>query len=321
MVKSKNQKRGTNRNAIRYSGGKPTRNGKASVGFAMSQGDMEEVHSITNPFCASARGAKLPDSDSTRSVPVSIVARHSATSDANGKLVIRVKPSLAEAFSDATTITGEVVTELAAATPVHDNTALAAQFDSYRIVSFGVKVYSTLVPTAQSGYFTVLTNPRFGNGINAASAFYEETTSYPTTEQTVQWISKPVGNAYLDYVDIAEDHSWDHFLVFGSGLPLSTSACLIVEVFFNLECQVKLSGISAAISSPAAPHKPHILAAAGHTLAKAGGSKLAAAAKAGFMSWIKGALARGADIGMRYLTGGKAGVSQISNFAHVPLVD
>jgi len=299
MVKSKNQKRNTKK--IQYTRGAPTRNNKGALGFANIEQDAAQVHSLANPFCQEARGSKLPDSDSSKSVAISLVTRKHISTDTNGLTAIRIKPSLAETYSVASTITGSVITTLASATAIADNTALAAQFGDYRIVSWGVKIFSTVAPTDQSGHFSMITNPSFTNGADTASSFFEETLAFPTTETTVQWISKPVGNSYLDYQDITSECSWDHLLIYGSGLPASTTAVFSIEVFFNLECQVKLGAISAAIATPAADHKPHILTAVGHVAKKLAGSKLAQEAKQGVFGWIKNALGTVAKAGLSFI--------------------
>jgi len=239
---------------------------------------------------------------------------------------IRIKPSLAEVFSIGSN-TGGIITSFAAPTALPDNTALAAQFSKYRIVSFGVKVYSTLAPTSQSGYFTAITGPVFAANTDTSSSFWEEILSYPTTELGVQWVSKPVGNAYLDYVDIGDDCSWDHLVLFAAGLPASTNGAIQIEVYMNLECQVALGTIASAIATPAASHKPHILAAVGEVHKKYGGSKLANTVKAGLASYIRGVLSRAATVGMNYLRNSiMPGVSAssaagITDYSHIPLVD
>jgi len=295
------KKRANRTTKVQYTKGKPTRNSRGSVSFTSSASDIDQVHSLSNPFTASARGSKLPDSDSSKSVPITIIHRNNISTDANGKFGIWVRPTLAEVTTTATTVSGYTFTTMGTPVAVADNTAIAAQFSKYRIVSWGVKVYSTLAPTNQSGYFTMITDPTLAAGMSANSAFYEEVLTYPTTETTVQWISKPVGNSYLDYIDIASAHSWDELAIYGDLLPAS-GAVLQIEVFFNLECQVKISAISAAIATPAADHKPHILTALGDVAKKAAGSKLADDVKRGFLTWIKGALGRGAQMGSMYLS-------------------
>lgn len=262
---------------------------------------MEQVHSLANPFSASARGSKIPDSDSTKSVPISIVSRRSMASDAAGKIGVHIAPKLSECTSFGTTITGSVITTIGTAGPLPDYTALAAQFSSYRIVSWGVKVYSTLAPTNQSGYFTCITDPTFSSGFDTASSFFEETLTFPLSETSVQWVSKPVGNQYRDYIPIANQASWDHLFIYMDGMPASTSGAMQVEIYFNLECQVSLGSLSSAIATPSAEHKPHILAASAAVLKKVAGTKLGDAVKRGFMGWIRGALQRGGMVASRYL--------------------
>jgi hypothetical protein len=194
-----------------------------------------------------------------------------------------------------------------------DYTALAGQFEKYRIVSWGVKVYSTLAPTNQSGFFTVMTNPLFADGMDAASCFYEEVRTFPVTESSVQWISKPVGNSYLDYASIASAGSWDECCVFASGLPASTSGCIQLEVYFNLECQVQLGAITSTIATPAADSKPHLLAAMGHVAKHLGGTKLAQDAKASVMSILGRGLKAALKTGATY-AGSLVGIPPMASY-------
>jgi len=333
MTKNKGKRNaragGNNTKAVNYTVGKPTRNKRAAIGFTSSASDIEHVHSLANPFAASARGSKLPDSDSAKSVAISLVQRFTPDTNAAGTFGRIIKPSLAEAYVPCT-MTGSVVTTVGTPVAIPDYAAIAAAFSSVRIVSWGCKVYSTLAPTAQSGYFTMITNPSFIAGADGESAFYAETKSYPISEKSVQWISKPKGNDYLDYhATSSTSLPWDTLFIYGAGLPVSTSDAMVVEVFFNLECQVALGSLSSAIATPAAEHRPHILAAVGETHKKSSGSNLGPALKASFVGWIKGALSRGAQMAQQamgnYLTNMTGGAMdfnpRIANYAHVPMVD
>jgi len=296
MVKNKR-----NTKNIQYTTGKPSSKTRGSLSYAASQSDVNQLHGLSNPFCPEARGSKLPDVDSTKSVAVSLVNRHTVSSDATGKLAVRFQPSLAAHKSIATTITGDVITTFGAATATTDNAALASAFDDYRIVSWGVKVYTTLAPTSQSGFFTVITGPSLGNGVNAASSFFEETKTYPLTETTTQWISKPVGNGFMDYSNITSACPWDEVVIYASGLPASAAGALQFEVYINLEAQVALGTITSAIATPAADHKPHLLTAMGHVANKLAGSKMAQDAKQGMSTWLIRGLKAAAKTGLSML--------------------
>jgi len=272
-----------------------------------------QLHGLSNPFSQHARGSKLPDTDSSKSVPVSLVNRYTRSSDANGNLAIRVKPDLANNIATATTITGNVITTFGTPASTVDYTALAAQFEKYRIVSWGVKIYSTLAPTDQSGFFTVMTNPTFGDGMDAASCFYEETRTFPVTETSVQWISKPVGNSYLDYALISVYEPWDECCIYASGLPASTSGCIQIEVYFNLECQVTLGAISSTIATPAADSKPHLLTAMGHVAKHLGGTKLANDAKSSILSILGRGLSAALKTGATY-AGSLVGIPPMASY-------
>jgi len=309
MTKKKNNaQNNSNTRRIRYTSGRPSKTSRGSVGFVTSQQDHNQVHSITNPFSQEARGSKLPDSDSSKSVPISIVTRYTLGSNTAGQAAFTMRPSIASSFSTAQTISGTTVDTFNTFQSIADNAAMAAQFSTYRIVSWGFKVFTRLAPTAQSGAFRIITDPSFVGGVNTASSFFEETLAFPTSETSVQWISKPVGNAYRDYIPIGNTASWDHVLFFAGGLPASVASVFEVEVYYNLECQVALGALSSAIATPAAEHKPHIMSAAGEVLKQLGGTKLAKDAKQSIGSWIQGALRRVA----------KAGLGLLGSYAGIP---
>jgi len=326
--KQKASRRSNNSKNVQYTVGRPTKNGRGSVAFTSSLADVQHVHSLVNPFSPSARGSKLPDSDSSKSVAISLVQKFTPDTDSGGNFVRFIQPSLIDTYVP-TTLLGHSVTATSAAVSIADYAAVAASFSTYRIVSWGVKIYSTLAPTAQSGYFTMITDPKFAVGADGDSSFYEETLSYPTSEKTVQWVSKPMGNSYLDYHAIATPVlPWDSLMIMGVGLPATTSDVFIVEVFFNIECQVALGALTSAIATPAAAHKPHILAAVADVHKRSSGSKVASAVKAGFIGWIKGALSRGATMARNAISnyassmsGGTLPPLQLTDYSHVPMVD
>jgi len=273
MTKSKNRN-GKNKKSkeraghqsanLRYA--KPTPNGRGAINATNKvRGDVVHTCSITDPWCPHATGAKLPDSDSSRSVPITLKFMLPASTDANGAFAKTISPSLAAHFTGSTTITGGAVTVWGAATSVSDYAAIAAEFASYRIVSMGVRVYSVLAPTAQSGFIRFITNPHpvTGAAYTYTGGLHESLSQYATAGCDAHWVAKPVGADYLTYVDIAARPSWDELIVIGEGLPASTSGACQFEVVMHLECQIDIGGIGSLIASPAALSKPRILAASG----------------------------------------------------------
>jgi len=266
MARKQQQTRG--RQPAKYTFSEPTRNMRASTGDGIKRAKkaVDTVHGLANPFSDSARGSKLPDADSSRSVAVTIrdsfnfsnITAANSTTNA-----ICLNPSLAEAWNSPTAIGGTNIT-FGTMQPINDYTAVAAAFGKYRIVSWGVRIYSIQAPTEQSGNMKFMTLPfaieagTFAYG----GSFFEEVNFTGVANGDVHWISKPIGNQYLDYVDIDSTHSWNSLVVYIDGCPEDTVNVFRAEVFYNLECQVKLSSVSASLATKADDHNPTLLAAA-----------------------------------------------------------
>jgi hypothetical protein len=150
--------------------------------------------------------------------------------------------------------------------------------------------------------------------MDAASSFYEEARTFPVTETSVQWISKPVGNEYLEYQPIAGSHQWDECCIYVSGLPAAAVGAMQFEVYINLECQVTIGVVSAAIATPAADSKPHMLTAMGHVAKHLAGTKVAQEAKEGLLSLLGRGLKAAVKTGLT-LAGANFGISPMTSYA------
>jgi hypothetical protein len=278
MVRKGNNKRNGKRTGpkvIQYKTGKPTPRPRGSVGFATGQQDLAQVHSITNPFCDEARGAKVPDDDSTKSIPVSIWDVQSYPSIGT-RFGVAIQPALLNNTYLALTMDGTKILTWQAGANITDYNALTAGIQAFRIVSWGVRVYSTLPPTQQSGYYRFITVPEsaFATPFTYASSLFEEVKAYPLTDTTVHWISKPIGTTWKEYKAYNTTMDWERLVVVADGLPSSVAGAITVEVVFNIEAQPNLGSITGALSTQALPHKPHVLSAAAQTLAKHAGSHI-----------------------------------------------
>jgi len=264
MAKSKkNSKKntGTKSANLRYS--KPQRNPSSAIGSKQIKGDVAQTCGITDPWCVHATGSKLPDSDSSKSVPVTLKFSYSCQTNAEGRMAKTVEPSLLANLGGSNIVTASEVSTWNADQSIPDYSAVAAQFHSYRIVSMGVRVYSTLAPTNQSGFFKLITTPSSptAGAFVYTGGLHETISQYAVAGSDIHWIAKPIGVTYKEYVPIANRQSWDTLYIMGEGLPNSTASAVQIEVVMHLECQIKLGGISAALATKAADHKEHVLAA------------------------------------------------------------
>jgi len=250
---------------VQYYHGTPARDGKGSVGGGPNNVSLTTAAAISNPFSPHAKGAKLPDSDASRSVPIQVKQVFYRTSDVNGRMSFEIIPSLKECLLASTADTGSVATmaALSAGSSVTDYSAIEAGVDKYRIVSMGVRIYSLASPTDQSGTITFITLSETiaGADIDYSGSMYEAIERYPVAQSNIHWISKPVGNEWLNYREIDSDSMpYETLFVSARGLTISAQN-MAVEVVFNVECQTKISSISSLMATPAADHKPNALAA------------------------------------------------------------
>jgi hypothetical protein len=142
-------------------------------------------------------------------------------------------------------------------------TAAAGQ---YRIVSWGIRVFSQLAPTNQSGHIRFITSTEdvnTGAAFTTTGSFYEEISEYAVAGSNIHWVSKPVGIEWKEYIPISSLASYEQLVIYATGLPASSDA-FRVEVTFNVELQPKPNEIAAALATAALVSKPHVLQAASH---------------------------------------------------------
>jgi hypothetical protein len=244
-----------------------------------SSSDHALTVALANPFSPQAVGVKIPDDDSSRSVAVTIHDSVQLATNANGHADVCFSAKLSgETYvTAATTGSGGVLT-WNSPSDLTDTAAYVAAFDTYRVCSWGVRVYNTLAPTSQKGIIRIITCPESPNTKTpfiTNGGLHEDLKIFPASETDIHWISRPQGTEWKQYVkfdDTAYAPDWDHVHIRYEGGPVSTSNALMVEVIYHVECQIALGGVTATMATPAADHKPHVLSASAKTLAKHGGS-------------------------------------------------
>jgi len=247
------------------------------MGGTVSRSDHAHTIALSNPFSEEAVGAKLPDENSTKSVAVTIKDTFQMDTDAAGYADARISPNVGTGTFDHAASSGSAgVVTWAAALSLTDIAAYQTAFDSYRIVGWGIKVTNLVAPTNQKGYFRLITMPEENNGAAFITngGLHEEIEVFPGSEMDMHWISKSHGAEFKDYVpfDGSVTPAWDFCHIRYQGGPASTTGAVLVQVVYHLECQIELGSVTATMATAAAPHKPHVIAAASQTLAKHGGA-------------------------------------------------
>lgn len=242
----------------------PTKNTKGGIypnGALGNDRLMERVCALTNPFCPEARGSKIPDDDSAYSIPCTMTSTFEVTTDANGDAAFSMQPALASVFKTSP-VTGTTATAWTGAAAMKDYTALLASADQYRIVSMGVRVYSVLAPTNQSGYCRIMTAPEaFADGVDLDGGLWEAVETYPVSELDCHVVLKPQGNEWKQYIDTPTAANYNYVAAIVKGAAASSTA-FIVEITIHIEFLVNIGNITASIATPGAPSSPQALAAA-----------------------------------------------------------
>lgn len=224
---------------------------------------VEKVCAMSNPFCSSAKGARIPDDDSAPSMGVQIVQRYHLGTDANGKAAFQLRPGLTASTGTASTITGDVVTTWGALSSLKEYSALINSFGQYRIVSYGARVYTTLAPTNQSGSVRfVTTGANLLDGVDMESSFWVETSAAPVANLDHRWIGKPQGTEWKTYIALGSHADYTRFAFYVSGAPPSATDSFVVELYFNIEVTPKLDTVVAGAAQSGEPHDPHAIQAA-----------------------------------------------------------
>jgi len=261
----KRTKKTTGQKAIKYQQGRPTPNPRGFIGGNSSSPTFDIAEALVNPFSQRARGAKIPDDDSSRSIATTCISRHTL-SMSSGATVISVQPILDNLVTPSSTLDGNGgVTAWGTGQSMTDYSSYASSFSTYRIVSWGVRVIPLAAPTDQSGSITIMTlsESPTGGTFNPNVSFFEEIEAFPVVGSDIHWVSKPQGVTWKEYVALNTPQNWTNCVIQVVGYP--TTASIMVEVFLNLEAQFNIGSITGAIATPAADHNPHALQLADHT--------------------------------------------------------
>jgi hypothetical protein len=145
-----------------------------------------------------------------------------------------------------------------------DQGAYLAQTDTYRIVSWGVRVYSILPGlTAQGSVRLITLDTQLLVGLDTRSNLFPEIHPEPVSGLDAYWTSRPTGVDWKAYSQNVGFASWTYLLVQGAGLPAS-SDCLVMEYVYNVEIIPKFGSVGSTLATPAAPSNPAQLQAASH---------------------------------------------------------
>lgn len=133
----------------------------------------------------------------------------------------------------------------------------------------GVRVYTTLAPTDQSGYCRIVTAPtEFPNNVNIDGSLWEAVQTYPVSELDAHVVMKPQGTQWKQYVSIGADQNYNQVAGIIKGSKANALGSFIVEIVMHCELLVEIGSVTGSLATPAANHDTHALTAAGATHAR-----------------------------------------------------
>jgi len=271
------QRRTKKRTTRKKSSKKKTTSRKSSSGSHKSIKLSKFLIANINPFDPAGDGAKVPDSNTYPSTPLTVDDEFNMTTDAaNGLVTYAFRPYIGAAqvaANVASTSSWSWAATYGGANASGKYSTISTAYGMYRPVAHGVRLYAPTAPTSTTGFVHV--------AIYAESQFGKTTWNYPTsvtqmnncmfynryplallTQKSITVVNKFLDQSATRYVDPASDLAdnatditfqtpgWATIIIAVEGAPNSTKA-LVVESTIRVECLPLASGINTA--TPAAP--------------------------------------------------------------------
>jgi len=228
------------------------------------------VTGLTNPFSSQARGARIPDDDSAFSTTFQLRTLVNLTTIGN-QAAIAINPNPSGIFKQATAHVGNTVTTWGALQPPADIAAFNANFSRYRIVSYGVRFYSTVAPLNMSGeYRAVVMQALATDGIVIDGNMWNSVVNDTASGLDLHYIAKPSGVDWKEYTALGNDADYDTLAVLFNGLPPAGTypSSISCEIVMNLEVLTVTASAMSVMAKPGSTHDPLVLQAASRVHAK-----------------------------------------------------
>lgn len=250
----------------------------SAIGRSVQVGEhalVEEVCSITNPFCEASRGSKWPDESSGQTLAVPVRQRYYLTTDANGRGGILFNPTYALGVAQGTMANANAWTWTLATGnyPLSTYAPVFPETEAYRVVSGGVKITAVTSQMTSSGIINVIELPPADNGadygiIVPTSRNYPSYDSLPMkSSDSLFAIFRPYGptaRQFHDFLASADSplppaafstNDWTGIWVGVEGATPS-AAVLVVDVYLNFEILPITTATIGYLTSPTAYPNP-----------------------------------------------------------------
>jgi len=212
-----------------------------------------------DPFSAHSCCKQL-DSSTTKCFSVKMTQRIPLTTgSSSGKFALHIAPHIASCYQTAATWTGDDVTTWSSATNLEGYNS--TDFSKYRIVSAGVRFFSSSSATTSKGLVGMAQTTGTQATFDTSSSLYQEVEvmSFYEADMT-QSLKLPSAAGWVSYSDSSNGDGLPHMYVYGTGMDTSLAAGY-AEITFNLEVRPKDENFAARLAGPGGPSVPQLDAA------------------------------------------------------------
>lgn len=228
------------------------------------------VCGMVDPFCESACGCKLMDDADSRTFSYTSKSRVTVFTNSSGKSAKFITPSVDD-YASGGTLTGDVVTSWATPVNLPETGSIRGAAVAYRVVSAGVRIYSSVAADQAAGVVMVTTMPKDPDNIGPPANFdisslsYEEVTSDSLYGFDKSFVFSSLGTSKRKFVSTAAGTKanpfWNGIVVAVDGAVAATTV-LHCEVTVHLELQPAILTLYSRLADPPANHIPQIAAIA-----------------------------------------------------------
>jgi hypothetical protein len=179
-------------------------------------------------------------------------------------IAIGIQPGLDKTWRQSSAINATTDTIVDSWDPFQalgDSATVIANVKQWRLVSMGVRFYSSAPPTDQGGVVRVVTTPmNAGAPVDLAGGMWQSVDNFAISQSDVHVVLRPQGSTWKEYVETTDLADYDKvmFLVQGA----SSGHKVHVEITMNLEVLPLIGSITGSLAQPAEPHHPQVLQAA-----------------------------------------------------------
>jgi hypothetical protein len=249
------------------------RKGNKVIGRTIARSNIlhDYIHAHVDPFSPGAQHVKLHDGNNSRTIAYQSRSLFNIPADAGGESALSIMPVFnqfirhVDTANDAHLVNGQISGGAAIVSINTDDYSLVSTaLDRYRVVSWGIRIYTIGAALNLAGQIRVNFGDEFTTVTNAqVNVFEEESYLIPVQPGMDVTIVPPnVGEANEIFLPVTTNGStiqadpaltYSHRVVnlYLSGI---TSSEIALEVVMNVEATPAFTSITRRMTTPAAPH-------------------------------------------------------------------